>query len=54
MCVWFFFFWRVQVLLHCEHFLGQALLFSDERGTGGGDMAEENLKGCYAKRQVHL
>merc|ERR1740130_1030835 len=37
------------VLLECETFLGAALLFPDADVVR---MAEQNLEGCYAKRQL--
>ena len=41
------------VLLHCELFLGQALLFTSE-GRGARELAEQNLQGCFAKRQLEV
>ena len=45
------------VLLHCELFLGQALLFTKETRAGAQEaveLAEENLKGCMAKRMLEV
>ena len=41
------------VLLHCELFLGQVLLFTTE-GREAQELAEENLKGCFAKRKLEV